>query len=57
MNKAEDHLKRAELCRKKAMAEANPESAEMWRQMAISYEDLARNVWIYGRLPGVEPAE
>jgi hypothetical protein len=57
MNKVEDHLRKAEHCRKKAMAEANPESAEMWRQMAITYEDLARGVWIYGRLPGVEAAE
>jgi hypothetical protein len=57
MNKAEDHLKRAEFCRKKAMAETNPESAEMWRRMAISYEDLARGVWIYDRLPGTEAAE
>jgi hypothetical protein len=39
------------------MAETNPESAEMWRRMAISYEDLARGVWIYGRLPGTEAAE
>lgn len=57
MNKAENYLRKAEHCRKKAMAEANPASAEMWRQMAINYEDLARGFFIYNRLPGIEAAE
>jgi hypothetical protein len=57
MNKAENYLRKADFCRRKAMAQINPESAEMWRQMATSYEDLARGFFIYNRLRGVEPAE
>jgi len=58
MNRAEDHLKKAEFCRAKAKAEANPPAAEMWMQMAKAYEDLAANFFIYRKLPGaIEPAE
>jgi len=57
MNKAEQYLRQAEHCRKKAAAEANAASAAMWLKMAVSYEDLARGIFIYNRLPGVEPAE
>jgi hypothetical protein len=57
MNKAEHYLRKAEDCRKKANAETNAASAEMWLKMAVSYEDLARGFFIYSRLPGVEAAE
>ena len=58
MNRAEDHLKKAEYCRAKANAEAHPPSAEMWLKMARAYEELARNFFIYRKLPGaIEPAE
>ena len=57
MNKAEDYLRKADFCRRKAMSQTNPESAERWRQMATSYEDLARGFFIYNRLQGVEAAE
>ena len=35
----------------------DPESAEMWRQMAAGYECLANGVWIYAKLEGIEAAE
>lgn len=57
MSKAEDYLTKARQCRQKAEAERDPESAEMWRQMAAGYEGLANGVWIYARLEGVEAAE
>ena len=57
MSKAEDYLNKAKQCRQRAEAEPDPESAEMWRQMAASYEALANGVWIYAKLDGVEAAE
>jgi hypothetical protein len=57
MDKAEQYLRQAERCRKKALAQSDPEIAEKWRRMAINYEDLARNVWIYAKLAGVPAAE
>jgi hypothetical protein len=57
MNKAEQYLRKAEDFRKRAQAESDPEIAEKWRRMAINYEDLARNVWIYARLGGTQAAE
>jgi len=57
MNRAEDYLKKAEHCRQKAAA-SNAESAERWLKMATSYEDLARNYFIFNRLLGTNvPAE
>jgi hypothetical protein len=57
MSKAEDYLNRARQCRQKAEAALDPEAAEMWRQMATSYENLAEGVWIYSKLDGIEAAE
>jgi hypothetical protein len=57
MDKAEHYLRQAEHFRKKALAESDPEIAEKFRRMAISYEDLARNVWIYAKLAGAPAAE
>jgi hypothetical protein len=57
MSKAEDYLNKARQCRQRAEAEQDPESAEMWRQMAASYEGLANGVWIYAKLEGIEAAE
>lgn len=57
MNKGENYLRKAEFCRRKAMSQSNPDSAERWRAMATSYEDLARGFFIYNKLRGVEPAE
>jgi hypothetical protein len=57
MSKAEDYLNKARQCRQRAEAEPDPESAEMWRRMAASYEGLASGVWINARLEGIEAAE
>ena len=57
MSKAEDYLNKAKQCRQKAEVVTDPEAAEMWRQMAASYESLAEGVWIYSKLDGIEAAE
>jgi hypothetical protein len=57
MDKAEHYLRKAEDFRKRAQAESDPDVAEKWRRMAINYEDLARNVWIYAKLGGTQAAE
>jgi len=57
MSKAEGYLNKAKQCRQKAEVVTDPEAAEMWRQMAASYESLAEGVWIYSKLDGIEPAE
>jgi hypothetical protein len=57
MSKAEDYLNKARQCRQRAEVEPDPESAEMWRRMAASYEGLASGVWINARLEGIEAAE
>lgn len=57
MSKAEDYLNKARQCREKAEVVTDPEAAEMWRQMAASYENLAQGVWIYSKLDGIEAAE
>jgi hypothetical protein len=57
MDKAEHYLRKAEEFRKRALAESDPEVAGKWRRMAINYEDLARNVWIYAKLGGTQAAE
>jgi hypothetical protein len=57
MSKAEDYLNKARQCRQRAEVESDPESAEMWRQMAASYEGLADGVWIYAKLEGIAAAE
>jgi hypothetical protein len=57
MSKAEDYLNKARQCRQKAEVVVDPEAAEMWRQMAASYESLAQGVWIYSKLDGIEAAE
>jgi hypothetical protein len=57
MGKAEDYLNKAKLCRQKAEVVTDPEAAEMWRQMAASYDSLAEGVWIYSKLDGIEAAE
>jgi hypothetical protein len=57
MSKAEDYLNKAKQCRQKAEVVMDPEAAEMWRQMAASYESLAEGVWIYSKLDGIEAAE
>jgi hypothetical protein len=57
MSKAEDYLNKARQCRQRAEAERDPESAEMWLQMAASYQSLAEGVWIYSKLDGIEAAE
>ena len=57
MSKAEGYLDKARQCRQRAEAEQDPESAEIWRRMAASYEGLANGVWINARLEGIEAAE
>ena len=57
MSKAEDYLNKAKQCRQTAEVVTDPEAAEMWRQMAVSYENLAEGVWIYSKLDSIEAAE
>jgi hypothetical protein len=57
MSKAKGYLDKAQQCRQKAEVACDPEAAEMWRQMAASYESLAEGVWIYSKLDGIEAAE
>ena len=57
MSKAEGYLNKAKQCRQKAEVVTDPEAAEMWRQMAASYESLAEGVWIYSKLDDIEAAE
>jgi hypothetical protein len=57
MSKAQDYLNKAKQCRLKAEVVCDPEAAEMWRQMAVSYESLAEGVWIYSKLDGIEVSE
>lgn len=50
MDKEMSYRKKAEYCRQQAEGAKDPQSSELWRQLAANYENMARQVEIYSKL-------